>query len=71
MLPIGLVGTFDILPKGKYLPKMKRAEINIGKPMSFPQYYNKKINKRILNKVIVSIMKEIAKLSGQEYSFRR
>ena len=70
VIPIGLVGTFEILPKGKYLPKMKRAEISIGKPMQFPQHYDKKINKRILNKVTVSIMKEIAKLSRQKYNFR-
>ena len=70
VIPIGLVGTFDILPKGKYLPRMKKAELNIGKPMRFPQHYDKKINKRRVNKVTVNIMKEIAKLSKQKYNFR-
>ena len=43
--------------------------MNIGKPMYFSQYYNKKINKRILRIVTNKIMKEIAKLSKQKYSF--
>jgi len=68
-LPIGLIGTFEILPKGKYIPKFKKAAMNIGKPMHFPEYYNKKINKRILREVTTKIMKEIARLSRQRYNF--
>lgn len=70
VVPIGLIGPFEMLPKGKYIPKFKRAIMNIGKPMYFHQYYNKKINKRILRDVTTSIMKEIAKLSNQKYNFK-
>ena len=42
VIPIGLIGTFEILPKGKYIPKLKRATMNIGKPMYFGKYYDKK-----------------------------
>ena len=70
VVPIGLTGTFEILPKGKYVPRFKRAIVNIGKPMYFPEYYNKKINKRILRDVTTRIMKEIAKLSSQKYNFK-
>ena len=69
VVPVGLVGTFEILPKGNYIPKFKRTTINIGKPMYFPEYYNKKINKRMLREVTNRIMKQIAKLSGQKYNF--
>ncbi len=69
VLPIGLIGTFEILPKGKYIPKLKKAVMNIGKPMHFTEYYNKKINKKILREVIDAIMKEIARLSQQKYNF--
>lgn len=69
VIPIGLIGTFEILPKGKYMPKFKRAVINIGKPMRFPEYYDKKINKRMMIKVTDRIMKEIAKLCRQKYDF--
>lgn len=69
VLPIGLIGTFEILPKGKYIPKFKKAVMNIGKPMYFQEYYNRKINKRILREVTNKIMREIARLSKQKYNF--
>lgn len=67
VIPIGLIGTFEILPKGKYIPRFKRATMNIGKPLYFT---NKKINKRVLREATTRIMKEIAKLSNQKYSFK-
>src|SRR3989338_2339244 len=48
VLPIGLIGTFEILPKGKYIPKPKKAIINIGNPMDFSRYYSKPMTKRLL-----------------------
>ena len=69
VLPIGLIGTFEMLPKGKYLPKFKKAIMNIGKMMQFPEHCNKKINKKMLREVTTRIMKEIAKLSKQKYDF--
>lgn len=69
VLPIGLIGTFYILPKGKYVPRFKRATMNIGKPMYFTEYYNKKINKKMLRDVTNRVMKEIARLSNQKYEF--
>ncbi|MBI2102146.1 1-acyl-sn-glycerol-3-phosphate acyltransferase [Candidatus Woesearchaeota archaeon] len=70
VVPIGLIGTFDILPKGKYLPRFKRAVMGIGKPISFEKYYGKKINKKMLREITTGIMKEIAKLSKQKYNFK-
>jgi 1-acyl-sn-glycerol-3-phosphate acyltransferase len=69
VLPVGLIGTFEILPKGRYIPKAKRATMNIGKPLYFDQYYSKKITKSILNKSTIRIMKEIATLSNQKYDY--
>lgn len=69
VIPIGLTGTFEILPKGKYIPKLKKATMNIGKPMVFTEYYNKKPTKKILREVTTNIMKEIAILSKQKYNF--
>lgn len=69
VIPVGLIGTFEILPKGKYIPKFKRAIMNIGIPIYFPEYNNKKISKKILREVTTRIMKEIAMLCKQEYNF--
>lgn len=67
VLPVGLIGTFKILPKGKLIPKPKRAEVVIGKPMYFEKYYGKEEDRKVIRRVTDSIMKEIAKLSKQKY----
>lgn len=69
VVPVGLIGTFEILPKGKYIPKLRRAIVNIGKPISFEKYYGKPVTKKLLREVTSRIMKEIAKLSKQKYNF--
>ena len=69
VLPVGLIGTFEILPKGKYIPKPKKAVMNIGKPMDFSKYYNKPMTKKLLRQITTKIMKEIAGLSKQKYNY--
>lgn len=69
VLPIGIIGSFEILPKGKYIPRLKRGIINIGKLMYFDEYYNKKITKKLLREITDKIMQEIAGLSKQKYEF--
>jgi 1-acyl-sn-glycerol-3-phosphate acyltransferase len=69
ILPIGLVGTFDILPKGKRVPKFKRATINIGKPLYFDEYYGKENDKKTIRLVTTKIMKDVGRLCGQKYEF--
>ena len=69
VIPIGLIGMFEILPKGKYVPRCKRAVINIGKPIYFDKYYNKPLTKKLLREVTTKIMKQIATLSNQKYNF--
>ena len=69
ILPVGLIGTFEILPKGKNVPRFKRATVNIGKLMYFDEYYGKENNKKTVRLVTTKIMKEIAKLTGEQYNF--
>jgi len=69
VVPLGIIGTFKILPKGKNIPRAKRATLNFGKPMYFDKFYNKTINKSLLREITDEIMKEIAYLSNQKYPF--
>lgn len=69
VLPIGIYGSYKILPKGAKFLKLKRCEINIGKPLCFKKYYGKENNKKVLNLVTKKIMKTIAKLIKQEYNY--
>lgn len=69
VVPLGIKGTFKILPKGKMIPKLGKASFKFGKPMYFSKYYNKPVTKNRLRTITNSIMTEIAKLSGQKYTF--
>jgi 1-acyl-sn-glycerol-3-phosphate acyltransferase len=67
VVPVGLIGTFQMLPKGKIIPRFRRASANIGEPMFFDKYYGKENNKKALRLVTTEIMKEISRLSKQRY----
>ena len=69
VVPCGIKGTFDILPKGKTIPRLKRATIHFGKPITFEKYYGKPMTKTLLREGTTTLMKEIARLSDQEYPF--
>ena len=66
VIPVGLIGMFDIMPKGKIFPRFKRATINVGKPIQFS--YDDASDK-LLRLMTTKIMKEIAKLSNQTYNY--
>ncbi len=70
ILPIGLIGSRDILQKGKTFPKIKKIiKLNIGKPIYLKEYYGKENNKKILKEATTLIMKEIAKLTRKKYRY--
>jgi len=65
ILPIGIVGSHKVFPKGAKFPKFKRFEIKIGKPFYL---YGNENNKKALKESTTFIMKEIGKLIGKEYN---
>jgi len=68
IVPLGIKGTFELMPIGKSIPRIKKiVTIKIGKPMHFDNYYNKKLTKKLLRKLADKVMIEIAKLSNQKY----
>ena len=69
VLPVGVIGSNKVLPKGKIFPRFTRCEVKIGKLMYFDKYYNKKINKKVLENITRKIMEEIARLINQKYNF--
>jgi 1-acyl-sn-glycerol-3-phosphate acyltransferase len=68
VLPIGIIGTNKILPKGAALPRFKRADIIIGKPLYFEKYYGK-TDYESYEEITKEIMKNIGKLIGQKYIY--
>lgn len=69
VLPFGIKGSYKIMPKGAKFPRFKRAEIIIGKPLYFDSFYGKEKDYKTLELVTRKIMKEIAKLTEQEYNY--
>jgi len=70
LLPVGTKGAFELLPPGGKLKVKRIIEINIGKPLVFPQEMSmaKELSKdsvqyeKILQHITDKTMKEIAKL---------
>jgi len=69
IVPIGINGAFEIMPKGKNIPKFKKIiTLNIGKPI-YPDRYNKKMNNISIKRDTKIIMRRIAELIGQKYNY--
>lgn len=68
VLPVGIIGANKVLPIGKIFPRFRRCDVKIGKLIHFEKYYKKKESKKALVEITRKIMKEIAKLIGQEYN---
>jgi len=71
ILPIGIKGTFELMPPGTGFPKIKReVKINIGKPLFFEEELEMAKNlaedsieyQEILEKITQKVMEEIASL---------
>jgi 1-acyl-sn-glycerol-3-phosphate acyltransferase len=62
-----MIGTYEIQPPGKVIPKFGRVGVRFGKPLDFSRYYQDPKNVEVLRKVTNEIMQAIHKLSGQEY----
>jgi 1-acyl-sn-glycerol-3-phosphate acyltransferase len=70
VIPVGISGTFEIMSRHDKLPKLRRCcVLKIGKPLYFSEYYGKENNEFVLTEITRKIMKEIALLANEEYSF--
>ncbi len=70
VVPVGIKGTYEILPRYKKIPKFKKiVEIKIGNPISFNDYYKTKDNEEVLINITREIMIRIADLSEKKYLY--
>jgi 1-acyl-sn-glycerol-3-phosphate acyltransferase len=68
VVPCAMIGTFEFLPPGQVKPDMKlKPGAKFGKPLDFSRYYGMESDRQVLREVTDEIMREIQKLSGQEY----
>ncbi|MEU6210782.1 lysophospholipid acyltransferase family protein [Streptomyces sp. NPDC090085] len=67
VVPCAMVGTFEIQPPGKKIPKIRRVTIRFGAPLDFSRYAGMEGERAVLRAVTDEIMYAILGLSGQEY----
>lgn len=61
IIPVGIIGAYEALPPNNKIPKLKKIDVNIGKPIIImSDNYNLETS---------IIMKNIAELAGQSYEW--
>lgn len=73
IVPVGIVGTEHIHPIGARLPRLgvgHRVEVRIGEPLDLSPWQDAPPNSRVMREVTERLMREIQKLTGQEYVAR-
>ncbi len=69
VLPVGIINSHKVLPKGRILPRFAKCDVKIGKPLVFEKHYNKNIKDKLLRAITRDVMKQTAKLIGQKYKY--
>ncbi len=67
VIPVAMIGGFEIQPPGTVRPSLRRIGIRIGKPMDFSRYEGLESDRFVLRSVTDEIMYELMNLSGQRY----
>jgi 1-acyl-sn-glycerol-3-phosphate acyltransferase len=67
VIPVAMLGTFEVQPQGRTVPKIRRVGIRIGRPLDFSRYEDMADDRFVLRSITDEIMYELMQLSGQEY----
>lgn len=67
VIPVGMVGTFEVLSKFQYVPRFRKCQIKIGKSISLDKYYGQEITNDLLQEITDNIMRIIGELTKEKY----
>jgi 1-acyl-sn-glycerol-3-phosphate acyltransferase len=67
VVPVAMIGTFEMQPPGRIIPKVRRPGVRFGKPLDFSRYYGMESDRYVLRAVTDEIMYSLMQLSGQQY----
>ena len=68
VIPCAMFGTFDLMPPGKVLPRLRfRPGVRYGQPLDFSRYAGLESDRLVLRAVTDEIMYAIMDLAHQEY----
>jgi 1-acyl-sn-glycerol-3-phosphate acyltransferase len=68
VVPVGLVGTQDLQPVGRRLPRLADVTVRFGEPLTFQSRYDGVPPGRARREVTDVVMNAIQKLSGQQFA---
>ncbi len=71
VIPCGLIGTDEVMPKAAKLPRVRgqiRVKVRFGKPIDFSRYAGREQDRFVLRSATDEIMYEIMELTGQRYA---
>jgi len=70
IIPVGMVGTYEIMSRHDKFPKLRKCQIKIGKPIDLSDYYGREQDRQTLEYITHKIvMPAIAELTGEDYKF--
>ena len=67
VIPIAMVDTDKIQPRGTRIPKVRRVGVVFGEPLDFSRFAGMEGDRFVLRSITDELMYEISRLSGQEY----
>jgi 1-acyl-sn-glycerol-3-phosphate acyltransferase len=67
IIPVAMIGTFEIQPTGQVWPKIKRVTIAYGEPIDVSAYADQAKDPVVLRAITNQVMEALQQLSGQEY----
>jgi 1-acyl-sn-glycerol-3-phosphate acyltransferase len=67
LIPVAMIGVFEVLPPGARIPKIRRVGIRVGSPLDLSRYGRCEDDRFALRRATDELMYELMILSGQEY----
>ncbi len=67
IVPVAMIGTFEVQPTGQIWPKIKRIAVAYGEPIDVSEYADQAKDPVVLRAITNQVMEALQALSGQEY----
>ena len=67
VIPVAMIGTYEIQPPGRVRPSIRRVGVVFGEPLDFSRYEGLESDRFVLRSVTDEIMYALMEISGQEY----
>ncbi|NED98269.1 1-acyl-sn-glycerol-3-phosphate acyltransferase [Phytoactinopolyspora alkaliphila] len=67
VIPVVMIGTAEMQPAGRLIPKRMRPGVRFGEPLDFSRYEGMERDRYVLRSVTDEVMYALMELSGQEY----